>query len=59
MKESVYKNYNEAKVLGTSPSGEYELMPQPDCLVLHMGSCMMVPKEKLIQWAEEYAGGAI
>ena len=26
MRESVYKNYNKAKVLGTSPSSGYELM---------------------------------
>lgn len=59
MKVSVYKNYNEAKVLGMSPPSGYELMHEPDCLVLHVGSCMVVPKEKFIQWAEEYAGGAI
>lgn len=59
MKESVYKNYGEAKVLGPSSSGGYELMHQPDYLVLRVGHCMVVPKEKFIQWAEEYAGGAI
>lgn len=59
MKVSVCKNYNKAKVLGTSPSGGYELMHQPDYLVLRVGHCMVVPKEKFIQWAEEYAGGAI
>ena len=49
MKESVYKNYGEAKVPGTSPSSGYELMHQPDFLVLRVGSRMVVPKEKLIQ----------
>ena len=59
MKESVYKNHNEAKVLGVSPSRGYELMHQPDFPVLRVGHCMVVPKEKLIQWAEEHTGGAI
>ena len=59
MKESVYKNHNEAKVLGVSPSSGYELMHQPDFLVLRVGSRMVVPKEKFIQWVEEHTGGAI
>ena len=59
MKESVYKNYSEAKVLGTSPSSGYELMHQPDFPVLRVGSRMVVPKEKFIQWVEEHTGGAI
>ena len=58
MKESVYTNHNEAKVLGTSPSSGYELMHQPDFPVLRVGSRMVVPKEKFIQWAEEQSGGA-
>ena len=59
MRESVYKNYGEAKVLGVSPSSGYELMHKPDFPVLRVGHCMVVPKEKLIQWVEEYTGGAI
>ena len=59
MKKSVYKNHTEARVLGTSPSSGYELMHEPDFLVLRVGHCMVVPKEKLIQWVEEYTGGAI
>ena len=59
MRESVYKNYGEAKVLGVSPSGGYELMHQLDFLVLRVGSRMVVPKEKFIQWVAEYTGGAI
>ena len=59
MKKSVYKNHNEARVLGTSPSSGYELMYQPDFTVLLVGSCMVVPKGKSIQWVEEHAGGAI
>ena len=56
MKESVH---NEARVLGTSPSSGYEPMHEPDFPVLRVGHCMVVPKEKLIQWVEEYTGGAI
>ena len=68
MKESVYKSYDElplflnselvANVLGVSPSSGYELMHQPDFLVLRVGSRMVVPKEKFIQWVEEHTGGA-
>ena len=58
-KKSVYKNHNEARVLGTSPSSGYELMQQPDFPVLHVGNCMVVPKDKFIQWMEEHTGGAI
>ena len=59
MKESVYKNYGEATVPGASPSSGYELMHEPDFPVLRVGSCMVVPKEKYIQWMEEHTGGAI
>ena len=59
MRESVYKNYGEAKVLGVSPSSEYELMYQPDVAVPRVGSRMVVSKEKCIQWMEEHTGGAI
>ena len=68
MKESVYKSYDElplflnselvAKVLGVSLSSGYELMHQPGFPVLRVGSRMVVPKEKFIQWAEEQSGGA-
>ena len=69
MKESVYKSYDElplflnselvAKVLGVSLSSGYELMHQPDFTVLRVGNCMVVPKEKYIQWMEEHTGGVI
>lgn len=59
MKKSVYKNHNEARVLGTSPSSGYELMHPPDFSVLRVGNCMVVPKEKYIQWMEEHTGGVI
>ena len=38
MKESVYKNYDEAKVLGVSPSSGYELMHPPDFPVLRVAT---------------------
>ena len=59
MKESVYKNHNEAKVLGTSPSGGCELMHQPDFPVLRVGSRMVVPKEQFIQWVMENTEGGV
>ena len=69
MKESIYKSYDElplflnselvAKVLGVSLSSGYELMHQPGFPVLRVGSRMVVPKEKYIQWMEEHTGGAI
>ena len=59
MKKSVYKNHNEAKVPGTSPSSGYELMHPPDFPVLHVGNCMVVPKDKFMLWVEEHMGGAI
>ncbi len=68
MKESVYKSYDDlplflnsemvAQVLGVSPSSGYELMHEPDFPVLRVGSRMVVPKEKFIQWVEEHTGGA-
>ena len=67
MKESIYKSYDElplflnselvAKVLGVSPSSGYELMHEPDFPVLRVGSRMVVPKEKFIQWVEKHTGG--
>ena len=68
MKQSVYKSYDDlplflnselvAKVLGVSPSSGYELMHEPDFPLLRVGSRMVVPKEKFIQWVEEHTGGA-
>ena len=73
MKISEYKSYDDlplflnselvAKVLGVSPSSGYELMHEPDLHepdfpVLRVGSRMVVPKEKFIQWVEEHTGGA-
>lgn len=67
MKESIYKTYEElplflnadvvAKVLGIAPSSSYELMHETDFPVLKVGSRMVVPKEKFIQWVEEHTHG--
>ena len=67
MKKSVYKSYDVlplflnselvAKVLGVSPSSAYELMHEPGFPMLRIGSRMVVPKEKFIQWVEEHTGG--
>ena len=47
-----------AQVLGVSISTAYEVMHEPGFPVLRVGSRIVVPKEKFIQWAEEQAGGA-
>ncbi len=46
-----------AKVLGVSPSSGYELMHEPGFPVLKVGSRMVVPKEKFVQWVEEHTTG--
>ena len=63
MKVSEYKSYGDlplflnaatvAKTLGVSPSSGYELMHEPGFPVLRIGSRIVVPKEKFIQWVEE------
>ena len=68
MKISQFKDYSElplflnaevvAKVLGVSPSSGYELMHEPDFPVLKVGSRMVVPKEKFIQWVEQNTAGS-
>ena len=67
MKISSYKNYDDlplflnaatvAKVLGVSPSSGYELMHEKDFPVLKIGSRMVVPKEKFVEWVERHTGG--
>ncbi|MDE6589358.1 MAG: helix-turn-helix domain-containing protein [Oscillospiraceae bacterium] len=67
MKISEYKSYDElplflnaamvAKVLGVSPSSGYELMHEPDFPVLKVGSRMVVPKGKFVEWVEQHTGG--
>ena len=46
-----------SQVLGVSPSSGYELMHEPDFPVLKVGSRMVVPKEKFIQWVEQNTTG--
>ena len=68
MKESIYKSYDElplflnaetvARVLGVSPSSGYELMHEKDFPSLRIGSRIVVPKERFIQWVERNTGGA-
>ena len=67
MKVSQFKDYSElplflnaelvAKVLGVSPSSGYELMHEPVFPVLKIGSRMVVPKEKFIQWVKQSTSG--
>ena len=67
MKELVYKSYDElplflnaetvAKVLGISPSSSYELMHEPDFPVLKVGSRLVVPKEKFVEWVSQHTQG--
>lgn len=67
MKKSEYKSYDDlplflnaelvSKVLGVSPSSGYELMHKAGFPVLKIGSRMVVPKEKFVQWVEQNTGG--
>ena len=67
MKESNYKTYDElplflnaatvAKVLGVSPSSGYELMHESDFPVLKVGSRLLVPKEKFVEWVSRHTQG--
>ena len=64
MKESTYKTYDElplflnaatvSSVLGVSPASSYELMHEKDFPTLRVGSRMVVPKEKFIEWVEQH-----
>ena len=67
MKESIYKNYDElplflnaatvAKVLGIAPSSSYELMHEKNFPTLRIGSRMVVPKYKFIEWVVQHTKG--
>jgi predicted DNA-binding transcriptional regulator AlpA len=46
-----------AQVLGIAPSSAYELMHESNFPVLKVGSRMVVPKEKFIEWVERNTGG--
>lgn len=64
MKESTYKTYDElplflnaatvSSVLGVSPASAYELMHEKGFPTLRVGSRMVVPKEKFIEWVEQH-----
>ena len=64
---SNYKHYEElplflnaktvAQVLGVSISTAYELFHEPGFPALRVGSRMVVPKEKFLQWVELQLGG--
>ena len=63
MKQAVYKSYDElplmlsvpevASVLGISRAGAYELVRSDDFPALKIGSRIVVPKEKFIEWIDE------
>ena len=67
MKESTYKTYDDlplflnaamiAQVLGIAPSSAYELMHEKDFPTLRIGSRMVVPKEKFIEWVAQHTKG--
>lgn len=68
MKESKVKTYEElplflnaemvAKTLGVSPSSGYELLNSKGFPSLRVGSRIVVPKQKFIEWVEKNTGGA-
>ena len=67
LKESTYKAYDDlplflnaamvAQVLGVSSASAYELMHEKDFPTLRVGSRMVVPKEKFIEWVEQHTKG--
>ena len=67
MKLSTCKSYDDlplflnaklvAQALGVSVSTAYELMHKPGFPTLRVGSRMVVPKEKFMQWVEAQFGG--
>mgnify|MGYP000596697678 FL=1 len=60
MKVSTYHSYDDlplflnaelvAKTLGIAPSSAYELMHEASFPTLRVGSRIVVPKEKFIEW---------
>ena len=67
MKISEYKSYDDlplflnaamvAKTLGIAPSSAYELMHEADFPILKIGSRIVVPKEKFVEWVERHTEG--
>ena len=67
MKHSTYTSYDElplflnsdlvAKTLGVAPSSAYELMHEKNFPTLRIGSRMVVPKDKFIEWVVQHTKG--
>lgn len=67
MKRSHYTSYDQlplflnaelvAKTLGIAPSSAYELMHEKNFPTLRVGSRMVVPKDKFIEWVVQHTKG--
>ena len=67
LKKSTYKSYDElslflnaemvANVLGVSSTVCYEMMHAGKLPVLRIGSRLIVPKEKFLEWIEKNTSG--
>ena len=67
MKKLIYKNYDElplmlsvkelATVLGISRTSAYELTKTKGFPSIKIGSRVVIPKEKLIEWIDKNTGG--
>ncbi|WP_337590914.1 helix-turn-helix domain-containing protein [Vescimonas sp.] len=67
MKRSHYTSYDQlplflnaelvAKTLGIAPSSAYELMHEKNFPTLRIGSRMVVPKDKFIEWVVQHTKG--
>ena len=69
MKRSHYTSYDQlplflnaelvAKTLGIAPSSAYELMHERGFPTLRIGSRMVVPKDKFIEWVVQHTKGGV
>lgn len=67
MKRSHYTSYDQlplflnaelvGKTLGIAPSSAYELMHEKNFPTLRIGSRMVVPKDKFIEWVVQHTKG--
>ena len=67
MKRYHYTNYDQlplflnaelvSKALGIAPSSAYELMHEKNFPTLRIGSRMVVPKDKFIEWVVQHTKG--
>ena len=67
MKRSHYTNYDQlplflnaelvSKTLGIAPSIAYKLMHEKNFPTLRIGSRMVVPKDKFIEWVVQHTKG--